>query len=156
MNNPTAKRKKFYCAAVYTSDAYALDVTDAIAAAGTEPAWQDAGVFKKQLFAKSVNADGYALWAEYIGTPNTVMPANGDVSALRAAFVDDAEYTLTTVTETQGEDGAAQTNTVTEDLSPWSVRGDLLVRRDGTVLVWMGQPTAEELLAALLGQEGSV
>ncbi len=81
---------------------------------------------------------------------------NGDVSALRAAFVDDAEYTLTTVTETQGEDGAAQTNTVTEDLSPWSVRGDLLVRRDGTVLVWMGQPTAEELLAALLGQEGSV
>lgn len=37
MSNPTAKRKKFYCAAVYTSDAYALDVTDAIAAAGTEP-----------------------------------------------------------------------------------------------------------------------
>mgnify|MGYP007060566175 FL=1 len=81
MSNPTAKRKKFYCAAVYTSDAYALDVTDAIAAAGTEPAWQDAEAFKKQLFAKSVNADGYALWAEYIGTPNTVMPANGDVSA---------------------------------------------------------------------------
>jgi len=65
MSNPTAKRKKFYCAAVYTSDAYALDVTDAIVAAGTEPAWQDAEIFKKQLFAKSVNADGYALWAVY-------------------------------------------------------------------------------------------
>lgn len=93
MNNPTAKRKKFYCAAVYTSDAYALDVTDAIAAAGTEPAWQDAEIFKKQLFAKSVNADGYALWAEYIGTPNTVMPANGDVSALTDKLQSTGDFT---------------------------------------------------------------
>ena len=93
MNNPTAKRKKFYCAAVYTSDAYALDVTDAIAAAGTEPAWQDAEIFKKQPFAKSVNADGYALWAEYIGTPNTVMPANGDVSALTDKLQSTGDFT---------------------------------------------------------------
>lgn len=49
MSNPTAKRKKFYCAAVYTSDAYALDVTDAIVAAGTEPAWQDAEIFKNSF-----------------------------------------------------------------------------------------------------------
>lgn len=93
MSKPTAKRKKFYCAAVYTSDAYALDVTDAIAAAGTEPAWQDAEIFKKQLFAKSVNADGYALWAEYIGTPNTVMPANGDVSALTDKLQSTGDFT---------------------------------------------------------------
>ena len=86
MSKPTAKRKKFYCAAVYTSDAYALDVTDAIAAAGTEPAWQE-------LFAKSVNADGYALWAEYIGTPNTVMPANGDVSALTDKLQSTGDFT---------------------------------------------------------------
>ena len=93
MSNPTAKRKKFYCAAVYTSDAYALDVTDAIAAAGTEPAWQDVEIFKKQLFAKSVNADGYALWAEYIGTPNTVMPANGDISALTDKLQSTGDFT---------------------------------------------------------------
>lgn len=93
MSNPTAKRKKFYCAAVYTSDAYALDVTDAIAAAGTEPAWQDVEIFKKQLFAKSVNADGYALWAEYIGAPNTVMPADEDVSALTDKLQSTGDFT---------------------------------------------------------------
>ncbi len=73
-----------------------------------------------------------------------------------STFCADAEYTVTTVREETVTDAdgnqTVETVTDTEDCSSWSVRGDALVRPDGMVIIYMGQPTASELLAIITGR----
>lgn len=43
-------------------------------------------------------------------------------------------------------------NVVSHDNSEYSIAGDIINHRDGTVTVKMGKPTAEEILAIILGE----
>lgn len=84
----------------------------------------------------------------------------GEMAAVKAAFVDGAVYRHAWDSQVTTEDGAVTTETVTEDLSPYSVAGDLVDTRDGNITVYMGKPTELELLqeqlaaAAAAMQEG--
>ena len=84
----------------------------------------------------------------------------GEMAAVKAAFVDGAVYRHAWDSQVTTEDGAGTTETVTEDLSPYSVAGDLVDTRDGNITVYMGKPTELELLqeqlaaAAAAMQEG--
>ena len=70
----------------------------------------------------------------------------GTVEAVKAAFVDNAQYV-------QAWDSVAaetgETETLTRDLSAYSVAGEVIDHRDGTVTVLMGKPT--EIEAAQYG-----
>lgn len=77
----------------------------------------------------------------------------GTVEAVKAAFVDGAQYVQawdSTVTQTDAETGEPVEVVVEEsrDLSDWSVAGEIIDRRDGTVCVLMGKPTEIESMAA--------
>lgn len=77
----------------------------------------------------------------------------GTVDAVKAAFVDGAQYVQawdSTVTQTDAETGEPVEVVVEEsrDLSDWSVAGEIIDRRDGTVCVLMGKPTEIESMAA--------
>lgn len=74
----------------------------------------------------------------------------GTVEAVKAAFVDGAQYVQTwdsVVTEVDEEGNEVETIVEeSRDLSEWSVAGEIIDRRDGTVCVLMGKPTEMELL----------
>lgn len=77
----------------------------------------------------------------------------GTVDAAKAAFVDGAQYAQvwdSTVTQTDAETGEPVEVVVEEsrDMSEWSVAGEIIDRRDGTVCVLMGKPTEIEAMAA--------
>lgn len=77
----------------------------------------------------------------------------GTVDEAKAAFVDGAQYAQvwdSTVTQTDAETGEPVEVVVEEsrDLSDWSVAGEIIDRRDGTVCVLMGKPTEIESMAA--------
>ena len=70
----------------------------------------------------------------------------GTAEAVKAAFTDNAQYA-------QAWDSVAaetgETETLTRDLSAYSVAGEVVDHRDGTVTVLMGKPT--EIEAAQYG-----
>lgn len=70
----------------------------------------------------------------------------GTVEAVKAAFTDGAQYAQVwdSVAAETGE-----TETLTRDLSAYSVAGEVVDHRDGTVTVLMGKPT--EIEAAQYG-----
>lgn len=77
----------------------------------------------------------------------------GTVDAVKAAFVDGAQYVQawdSTVTQTDAETGEPVEVVVEEsrDLSDWSVAGEVVDHRDGTCTVLMGKPTEIESMAA--------
>lgn len=76
----------------------------------------------------------------------------GTVEAVKAAFVDNAQYVQAwdSVRVDVAEDGTetAVTEEQTHDLSGFSVAGEVVDHRDGTVCVLMGKPTEIESMAA--------
>ncbi len=77
----------------------------------------------------------------------------GTVEAVKAAFVDHAQYvqaweSLETVTDPETGESSTQTVEYTHDLSDWSVAGEVVDHRDGTCTVLMGKPTEAERLQA--------
>ena len=79
----------------------------------------------------------------------------GTVDEAKAAFVNNAIYCQVwdSVVITVNEETGETVETVTEesrDLSEWSVAGEIIDRRDGTICVLMGKPTEMELLQAEL------
>lgn len=79
----------------------------------------------------------------------------GTVDEAKTAFVDNAQYAQVwdSVAITVDEETGETVETVTEesrDLSEWSVAGEIIDRRDGTICVLMGKPTEMELLQAEL------
>jgi hypothetical protein len=74
-------------------------------------------------------------------------------------FVDDVEWSIVQEVEVQkeiiNENEEIVIETVIElnsyDNTEYCVAGDVIDHRDGTVTVKMGKPTAEELLAILIG-----
>lgn len=65
----------------------------------------------------------------------------GTVDAVKAAFVDNAQY-VQAWDSVDAETG--KTETLTRDLSAYSVAGEVVDHRDGTVTVLMGKPTEIE------------
>lgn len=78
----------------------------------------------------------------------------GTVDEAKAAFVNDAQYAQvwdSVVTEVDEEGNEVETIVEeSRDLSEWSVAGEIIDRRDGTICVLMGKPTEMELLQAEL------
>ena len=76
----------------------------------------------------------------------------GTVEAVKAAFVDGAQYVQAwdSVRVDVAEDGTetAVTEEQTHDLSGFSVAGEVVDHRDGTCTVLMGKPTELELAQA--------
>lgn len=76
----------------------------------------------------------------------------GTVEAVKAAFVDNAQYVQAwdSVRVDVAEDGTetAVTEEQTHDLSGFSVAGEVVDHRDGTCTVLMGKPTELELAQA--------
>lgn len=74
------------------------------------------------------------------------------VDEAKAAFVDGAQYAqVWDSVVTDVDDEGNEVETVVEesrDLSEWSVAGEIIDRRDGTVCVLMGKPTELELAQA--------
>ena len=77
----------------------------------------------------------------------------GDYDTIDTLFVDDLSWSIIQEEITVDENGGEVTVQEEYDNSEFCVRGDLTVHTDGTVTVKMGKPTAEELLAVLLGEE---
>lgn len=83
-----------------------------------------------------------------------------DYETAKNLFKEDMEWSLITAetyqTMVETEDGMTepQENIVenSRSLSEYSMVGDMTIHRDGLLTVVMGQPTAEELLAILLGE----
>ena len=76
------------------------------------------------------------------------------VDEAKAAFLDGAQYAqVWDSVVTDVDDAGNEVETTVEesrDLSEWSVAGEIIDRRDGTVCVLMGKPTEMELLQAEL------
>lgn len=77
---------------------------------------------------------------------------DGDYNTIDALFVDDLSWSIIQEEIIIDEDGKENTVREEYDNSEFSIRGDLTVHTDGTVTVKMGKPTAEEILAVLLGE----
>lgn len=82
-----------------------------------------------------------------------------DYETAKNLFKEDMEWSLVTVetylTMVETEDGMEPKENIVENsrsLSEYSMVGDMTIHRDGLLTVVMGQPTAEELLAILLGE----
>ena len=69
---------------------------------------------------------------------------------VRAVFVDGAAYVREWESQTGENEGQPIYETMSEDLSAYSVAGDIVDHRDGTVTVFMGKPTELEILRELL------
>jgi hypothetical protein len=69
------------------------------------------------------------------------------VDEAKEAFVDGVSYAR----EWDSQDGDA-TLTMSDDLTAYSVAGDIVDHRDGTVTVFMGKPTELELTNAELDE----
>ena len=71
-------------------------------------------------------------------------------------FVDDVDWSIIEEMETQVEnsDGLVETTTdvIVYDNSEYSMTGDIIDHRNGTITVKMGKPTAEEILSILIGE----
>lgn len=70
----------------------------------------------------------------------------GEQAAVKAAFVDKAVYAKEWDSIVTAEDGTETIEVQSRDLSEYSVAGELVDTRDGNITVYMGRPTAEELL----------
>ena len=75
------------------------------------------------------------------------------VDEVKWSIVQDVEHMVEVVNEETNE---PMFKTVVEqdvyDNSEYSILGDIVVHKDETVTVKMGKPTAEEILAILLGE----
>lgn len=69
----------------------------------------------------------------------------GTVEEIKNAFADNVSYYRSWDTESDGG-----ISTMQEDLSAYSVAGDVVDHRDGTITVFMGKPTELELTNAEL------
>ena len=69
------------------------------------------------------------------------------VNDLKWNIVQEFEEIVTSVDENDKEIHETVTKTETYDNSDYSIAGDIIDHRDGTITVKMGKPTAEELLA---------
>ena len=79
-----------------------------------------------------------------------------------ALFADEVEWSIVMDVEREVEAVNEETGEVTRqmvmeqevyDNSEYCILGDIIVHKDGTVTVKMGNPTADEILAILLGEE---
>ncbi len=87
--------------------------------------------------------------------------AQMNIADAMAVFADDVNWSVVTIDiiedyeedETTGEMVSIGTHTETEtyDKSEFSVLGDIISHKNGTVTIKMGKPTAEELLEMLIG-----
>lgn len=78
-----------------------------------------------------------------IGTPEEV----------KAAFVDGAEWGRQYASGLYDENGTLiETETITEDLSAYSIAGEIVDHRNGLVTVFMGRPTEVEILQAVVDE----
>ena len=69
----------------------------------------------------------------------------GTADDVKSAFVNDAAYSQEWESETE-----TGTETLAKDLSEYSIAGDIVDHRDGTITVYMGKPTDTETLLTLL------
>ncbi len=84
----------------------------------------------------------------------------GAYADIAAAFVDNAEYRREYESQRETDTGAVDADgnpiyetvveTHTEDLSEYSIAGDIVDHRDGIITVFMGKPTEAETLRELL------
>ena len=72
------------------------------------------------------------------------------VEEVKAVFVDGAAYSHEWDSQVTAEDGSQTMEVVSQDLSAYSVAGDVVDLRDGNVVVYMGKPTELELVQAQL------
>lgn len=74
----------------------------------------------------------------------------GSLEEVKAKFVDGAVYFHEWDSQTVDEQGNAATEIIRQELSMYSLAGDLVDTRDGNITVYMGKPTElEETQAAL-------
>lgn len=85
----------------------------------------------------------------------------GTVERVKAAFVDGAQYcrqwesqTVVVDPDTGAESSGVELRE--EDLRAYSVAGEIVDMRDGTVIVYMGKPTELEILQAALAEAQAV
>ena len=72
------------------------------------------------------------------------------VEEVKAAFADGAAYSHEWDSQVTAEDGSQTMEVVSQDLSAYSVAGDVVDTRDGNITVYMGKPTELELVQAQL------
>lgn len=79
----------------------------------------------------------------------------GDYADIAAAFVDNAEYRQEWESQSDTGEVDAEGNPIYEaietqqqDLSAYSIAGEIVDHRDGTITVYMGKPTEMELMQA--------
>ena len=77
------------------------------------------------------------------------MTVIGDIEAVKRSFVDGAIYRQEWESQVTTGDGIQTTETVKDDLSAYSVAGDLVDTRDGNITVYMGKPTELDLAKAV-------
>lgn len=71
--------------------------------------------------------------------------------AVKAAFMDGAAYARAWESQTgEDEQGQPTYETLSEDLSAYSLAGEIVDHRDGVITVFMGKPTEAEILRGLL------
>ena len=83
-----------------------------------------------------------------------------DYELIKELFVEDMEWFLITdgfeekiiIDENGDEITVTEPTEYYSDLSAYSVVGDIIIHNNGIITVIMGMPTAEELLAILLGE----
>ena len=76
--------------------------------------------------------------------------------AAKETFVNGAVYRREWDSIVVREDGTAETVTNTQDLSAYSVAGDVVDTRDGSVTVYMGLPTETEKLQKTINEQADV
>lgn len=76
--------------------------------------------------------------------------------AAKAAFVNGAVYHREWDSLVISEDGTEETVVNTQDLSAYSVAGDIVDTRDGSVCVYMGLPTETEKMQETIEEQANV
>lgn len=67
-------------------------------------------------------------------------------------FTENVKWYIVQEHEVQNEEGETILETEKYDNSEYNIPGDIVDHRNGTVSVKMGKPTAEEILAIILGE----
>jgi hypothetical protein len=74
-----------------------------------------------------------------------------DYATAASLFVDGIAWSIVMDIEKEKEDGSVAVMQEEYDNSEYDMAGSITDNRDGTVTVKMGKPTAEELLAVIMG-----
>ena len=85
-------------------------------------------------------------WDDRASKAITLEMAYADAVVL---FVNDVDWNIVEEPD-ENEEGAVEI--ITHDNSEYSITGDIIDHRNGTITVKMGKPTAEEILAVLAGE----